>query len=101
MKFELRDVCSRLSSGKGIKAKDISDSGFYPVYGGNGVRGYTNTYNFDGECAIIGRQGANCGNVRFFHGKAYMTEHAIVVCANKNHETRFLSYLLEMMHLGR
>lgn len=99
--YELQSVCSRLSSGKGIRAKEISETGKYPVYGGNGIRGYTNAYNFDGECAVIGRQGANCGNVRFFSGKAYMTEHAVVVCANENNHTRFLSYLLSTMQLGR
>ncbi len=99
--YELQDVCSRLSSGKGIRGKDITETGKYPVYGGNGIRGYTDTYNFDGECAIIGRQGANCGNVRFFRGKAYMTEHAVVVCANEKSDTRFLFYLLGRMQLGR
>ena len=98
---ELRNLCSRLSSGKNIAAKDISGIGPYPVYGGNGIRGYTDTYNFDGECAIIGRQGAKCGNVRYFKGRAYMTEHAVVTCANDENNTRFLAYLLGTMQLGR
>lgn len=99
--YELGSVCSRLSSGKSISAKNISESGQYPVYGGNGLRGYTDMSNFCGECAIIGRQGAFCGNVRFFSGEAYMTEHAVVVCANEKHNTRYLSYLLSIMNLGR
>ena len=78
----------------------IESSGRFPVYGGNGLRGYTEQSNFDGECAIIGRQGAFCGNVRFFSGKAYMTEHAIVAVANKDHNTRYLAYLLSTMSLG-
>lgn len=78
----------------------IESSGRFPVYGGNGLRGYTKQSNFDGECAIIGRQGAFCGNVRFFSGKAYMTEHAIVAVANKDHNTRYLAYLLSTMSLG-
>lgn len=101
MKFKLGDVCSRLSSGKGISAKLISATGDFPVYGGNGLRGYTDKSNFNGECAIIGRQGAFCGNVRFFSGEAYMTEHAVVVCANDDNDTRYLSYLLSSMQLGR
>lgn len=101
MKCELGTICSRLSSGKNIKAKYICSHGEYPVYGGNGLRGYTNTYNFEGECAIIGRQGAFCGNVRYFEGKAYMTEHAVVFCANEDNNTRYLAYLLSTMHLGR
>lgn len=100
MKYNLADVCVRLSSGKGIPSKMIESSGLFPVYGGNGLRGYTERSNFDGECAIIGRQGAFCGNVRFFSGKAYMTEHAIVAVANKDHNTRYLAYLLSTMSLG-
>lgn len=99
--YELKDVCSRLSSGKGIPAAQIHDEGKFPVYGGNGLRGYTDHSNFVGSCAIVGRQGAFCGNVRFFHGEAYMTEHAVVVCANPEHNTHYLAYLLSMMDLGR
>ena len=79
----------------------ISDSAEYAVYGGNGIRGYTSDYNFEGDCAIIGRQGAYCGNVRYFNGKAYMTEHAVIACANDEHNTRYLSYVLSAMSLGR
>lgn len=99
--FELGSVCSRLSSGKGIPANQVFSEGAFPVYGGNGLRGYTNHSNFKGDCAIIGRQGAFCGNVRFFSGEAYMTEHAVVVCANESHNTRYLAYLLSLMNLGR
>ena len=99
--YELAEVCSRLSSGKGIPASRISAEGEFPVYGGNGLRGYTDQANFAGDCAIIGRQGAFCGNVRYFKGEAYMTEHAIVVCATPEHNTRYLSYLLSTMNLGR
>jgi type I restriction enzyme S subunit len=99
--FELGQVCARLSSGKGISAKEVHEIGEYPVYGGNGLRGYTDQSNFEGECAIIGRQGAFCGNVRYFSGAAYMTEHAVVLCANEKNDTRYLAYLLSIMNLGR
>lgn len=99
--IELNDACSRLSSGKSISAKYVTSEGIYPIYGGNGIRGYTDIYNFDGECAIIGRQGTYCGNVRYFSGKAYMTEHAVVTCGNESSNTRFLAYLLSTMQLGR
>ena len=98
--YKLGDVCSRLRSGKGIKADSVSDTGLFPVIGGNGVRGYTKESNFKGECAVIGRQGAYCGNVRFYDGEAYMTEHAVVVVGNELADTRFLACLLSLMHLG-
>jgi type I restriction enzyme, S subunit len=97
----LESVCSRLRSGNGITAKDIHESGDFPVFGGNGIRGYTSDSNFCGECAIIGRQGAYCGNVRYFRGTARMSEHAVVACADSDNDTRFLAYLLSTMNLGR
>ena len=99
--YTIGEICSRFSSGKSIKASQISAEGLYPVYGGNGLRGFTDTFNFDGECSIIGRQGAYCGNVRYFKGKAFMTEHAIVAVANENHNNGYVSNLLSMMNLAQ
>lgn len=97
----LKDACARIKSGKSIKSNEISNAGLFPVYGGNGVRGFTDHKNFSGDCAIVGRQGAYCGNVRYFKGDAYMTEHAVVIQANNDNNTRYLSYLLACMDLGR
>jgi len=98
--YKLGEVCSRLKSGKGIKADSVFNTGKYPVIGGNGVRGYADESNFQGQAAVIGRQGAYCGNVRFFEGEAYMTEHAVVAVGNEFADTRFLACLLSLMHLG-
>lgn len=100
-RVQLGEICERLSSGKSIKAVEVQDLGPYPVIGGNGLRGYAERYNFDGECAVIGRQGAACGNVRFHSGKAYMTEHAVVAVANESSDSHYLAYLLSTMNLGR
>lgn len=43
---------------------------------------------------------AYCGNVRFFSGEAYMTEHAVVIVGNELADTRYLAYLLSIMQLG-
>lgn len=98
--YKLGDVCSRLRSGKAIKTDSVFNTGKYPVIGGNGVRGYSDVSNFEGQAAVIGRQGAYCGNVRFFEGEAYMTEHAVVAVGNEFADTRFLACLLSLMHLG-
>ena len=97
---KLGEVCVRLSSGKSISMKDTSSAGNFPIFGGNGIRGYSHKSNFEGECAIIGRQGAFCGNVRYFKGKAYMTEHAVILITNAENNTRFLSYFLSLQNLG-
>jgi len=98
---QLGKLCDEFRSGDFIKAIDITQASGYPVYGGNGLRGFTKTYNHNGEFALIGRQGALCGNMQFTSGKAYFTEHAVAVRANNENETRFLFYLLGTMNLGQ
>ena len=98
---KLGEVTQKFKSGKSLKADKISESGAYPVYGGNGLRGYTSTYNHEGEFALIGRQGALCGNMNYFIGKAYFTEHAVAVEADENNNTRFMYYMLDTMNLGQ
>lgn len=44
--YTLGDICSRFNSGRSISSSQISTVGKYPVFGGNGVRGYTDTYNW-------------------------------------------------------
>ena len=82
-------------------AKDIRNNGTYPVFGGNGLRGYTESYNEEGSFFFIGRQGAKCGNVHYYVGKAYMTEHAIVGKTNANNDAIYLSYKLSLLDLGK
>ena len=98
---KLEDVTSEFKSGSFIAAAEIEETGEYPVYGGNGLRGYSETYNHDGEFALIGRQGALCGNMNYSTGKAYFTEHAVAVKANDLANTKFLYYLLDKMNLGQ
>ncbi len=99
--YTIGEICSRFSSGKNITSEDIHEQGKYPVYGGNGLRGYTDRYNFQGECSIIGRQGAYCGNVRYFSGIGYMSDHAVVAVTTKDHDNRYFAYKLGLMDLGR
>lgn len=67
-----------LESGETISSANFIKEG-YPVYGGNGFRGYTQNYTNDGHYALIGRQGALCGNINYAKGKFFASEHAIVV----------------------
>ena len=97
----LGDVCTRLSSGKNITARNVAKCGTYPVYGANGLRGYAEVSNFDGECVVIGRQGALCGNVRYFSGSAYMSDHAVVAQFVDAVDARYMLYQLDNMKLGR
>lgn len=97
----LSELTSKLQSGDGIPASKIKTAGLYPVFGGNGLRGFTDSYNEDGSFFFIGRQGAKCGNVHYHVGKAYMTEHAVVGIASADNDAIYLAYKLSLLNLGK
>lgn len=95
----LGEICTHFKSGFTITAREISNTGLYPVYGGNGLRGYCPKYTHDGNYILIGRQGALCGNINYVTGKNYISEHAIAVQTYEN--MQWLRYKLENWNLNR
>lgn len=98
--IELNRLVS-MKSGEAITAQHIDDYGEYPCFGGNGLRGYTNQYTHQGEYALIGRQGALCGNVTYVNGTFYASEHAVVVAPKEDNIIKYIYYVLEAMHLNQ
>ncbi|CAN2041267.1 type I restriction enzyme, S subunit [Candidatus Magnetomoraceae bacterium gMMP-15] len=90
-----------LKSGDGIISEQIKVVGEYPVFGGNGLRGYFNEFNHDGNYVLIGRQGALCGNINFGEGKFWASEHAIVVYPQKKIHYKWLGETLRSMNLNQ
>ena len=90
-----------MKSGDGITAETIEESGDFPVYGGNGLRGYTSTYTHDGEFALIGRQGALCGNVHIARGRFWASEHAVVATLRPEHDIDWFGAILIAMNLNQ
>lgn len=96
----LKHLCT-MQAGKNLISEQISTSGQYPVYGGNGQRGYYSDYNANGNFLLVGRQGALCGNVHYVSGKFWATEHAVVTTPSKITNIRYLYYLLIAMDLNQ
>ena len=96
----LKTICS-MKSGEGITADTIEESGDFPVYGGNGLRGFTSSYTHDGEFALIGRQGALCGNVHIARDKFWATEHAVVAKLGAGHHIEWFGAILTTMNLNQ
>ena len=90
-----------LQSGESITSEQIEADGTYPVYGGNGLRGYCEAHTHDGEFALIGRQGALCGNINYARGKFWASEHAVVVTPKLPVATQWLGELLRTMNLNQ
>ena len=96
----LKTLCS-MKSGDGITAMSIEPAGEYPVYGGNGLRGYTSNYTHDGNFALIGRQGALCGNVHIACGRFWASEHAVVATLYPGHVLGWFGAILGVMNLNQ
>ena len=98
------EVCL-LKAGKAIPADKISSvqTSEYPIpcFGGNGMRGYVQEANQQGNNCLIGRQGALCGNVCYVVGSYYATEHAVVVIDRGYYNSRFLYHLLVHKNLNQ
>lgn len=90
-----------LQSGTNLTTVEITDSGHFPVYGGNGIRGYYHQYSNDGDFILIGRQGALCGNINYASGKFWATEHAVVCYPKRDFARIWLGELLRAMNLGQ
>lgn len=109
-KKRLDEICE-LKAGQFVKADNIFvkadniykeyDEKFYPCYGGNGLRGYTETFTNDGQFSLVGRQGALCGNVHLVSGKFHATEHALVAYPKKDVNIIWLHYQLVFMNLNQ
>lgn len=92
---------AKLQSGSNLTSNEISDTGSYPVYGGNGLRGFYGSYNCEGSYVLIGRQGALCGNINYAEDKFWATEHAVVCYPKKKYNTLWFGEVLRLMNLGQ
>ena len=98
--LSLKHLCT-MQSGKNLISEQIAPIGDYPVYGGNGLRGYFSDYNTTGDFLLVGRQGALCGNVHMVSGQFWATEHAVVTAPNEKVSLEYLYYLLVGMNLNQ
>lgn len=97
---QLKSICT-MAAGDNLAAEAIGELGAYPVYGGNGQRGWYDKYNVDGITVIVGRQGALSGNVHLVRGKMWATEHAVITKCSREVVAEYLYYNLGVMKLNR
>ena len=96
----VKRLCT-MQAGKNLTSEQIAPEGTYPVYGGNGIRGFFSDYNCDGQFLTVGRQGALCGNVHKINGKVWATEHAVITTPSSYTILDFLYFLLIGMDLNQ
>jgi len=86
---------ANLKNGK----KRPSESGVIPVFGGNGIMDYVNSFNGE-DTIVIGRVGAYCGCVYLSKGKCWVSDNAIAVKAKEDNDNEYLYYLLSSLNLN-
>lgn len=92
---------AKMRSGDSITALSIDDTSEFPVFGGNGLRGYTSAYTHDGSFVLVGRQGALCGNVHWVSGRFWASEHAVVTTLKPGNNIEWFTELLRVMNLNQ
>ncbi len=80
--------------------KRPQSEGSIPVYGGNGILGFTDQSNND-NCIAIGRVGAYCGSVYYEKGPCWISDNAIAAIAKENADIAYAYYLLKAQHLNK
>jgi len=92
-----------VKSGRVLKKDEIKEKGIYPVYGGNGIRGYYNKYTHEGENIVIGRVGAYCGNVHFTKEPVWLTNNSfsLKISLPEKVYAPYLTHVLRSMNLNK
>lgn len=85
----------KFSSGKFLPEEKRLNRGI-PVYGGNGIVWYTEKEMIDYPTIIIGRVGAQCGNIHLVNEPVWITDNAIFIKEQKT-DSFALEFLSEMM----
>ena len=91
---------SLLSLSNGKSSPERSNDLPYPVYGGNGIIGFSDKTNSNSGTIIIGRVGSYCGSVYFSDGPCWITDNAIRANATDGNDSRFLYYMLHTLRLN-
>ena len=94
--YKLSEIAT-ISNGKS-KPNSI---GNIPVYGGNGILGYTNNFNSCKEVIIIGRVGAYCGSVYFEDRPIWLSDNAMKAVCLEGFDNKFIYYLLKHLNLNQ
>lgn len=94
-----------LSSGKS-RPNSLSDQPsnefIFPVYGGNGIIGYSKEFLIDSKTIILGRVGEYCGVVHDSQGKVWISDNALYVKEFLSDlDIIYLSRFLEFIDLNK
>ena len=77
---------------------EVCEQGAYPVYGANGIVGYLDDYNTEGEAVYIIKDGSGVGTVSYVTGKCSATGTLNTLEAKDGYSLQYLYYLLKVFN---
>jgi len=81
-----------------LQESDVCEHGAYPVYGANGIVGYLDNYNTEGEAVYIIKDGSGVGTVSYVTGKCSATGTLNTLQAKEGYSLQYLYYLLNVFN---
>ena len=81
-----------------LQESEVCEQGTYPVYGANGIVGYLDNYNTEGEAVYIIKDGSGVGTVSYVKGKCSATGTLNALQAKEGYSLQYLYYLLKVFN---
>ena len=81
-----------------LQESDVYEHGTYPVYGANGIVGYLDNYNTEGEAVYIIKDGSGVGTVSYVTGKCSATGTLNTLQAKEGYSLQFFYYMLKVFN---
>ena len=81
-----------------LQENDVCEHGTYPVYGANGIVGYLDHYNTEGEAIYIIKDGSGVGTVSYVTGKCSATGTLNTLQAKEGYSLQYLYYMLKVFN---
>lgn len=72
---------TKITSGKSLHRSQFLEKGTYPIYGSNGIIGWTDNYTFDENLIITGRVGT-LGTVKIIDEKCWISDNVLIIKPN-------------------
>jgi type I restriction enzyme S subunit len=85
-------VC--IKQGKNISTLKLKDWG-YPVFGANGLIGYTDTYHYEEPQVLIACRGSTCGIINWSFPKSFVNNNAMTLLP-KSIDKKFLYFSMQL-----
>ena len=79
-----------------LQESAVCEHGTYPVYGANGIVGYLDNYNTEGEAIYIIKDGSGVGTVSYVTGKCSGTGTLNTLQTKKGYSLQYLYYMLKV-----